>query len=159
MAKVTQIDYQNALYDIEDTDAQSKISDLQTAMANTYTKAQVDTKFDNYYDKNQSDRRFQHFPNLSRKSAIALKGYGANPSSFTATESGMGVFYCWLAGGYSPNNAIIKINNIDIAQLFASSDVSDTFSFTIKAGDVVTCVVPSSGFQSTFVGLYFFPFD
>lgn len=225
MAKVTQIDYQNALYDIEDADAQSKISDLQTAVANTYTKTQVDTKFDNYYDKNQvnqrvnnlqseitncytkqetdikfneyytkseidtqqsavqsaldnrytksevntklnsyytksqADGRYQRFPNLSSKSTKTLKGYGSNPTTFTPASSGIGIFYCWLAGGYSPNNATIKINNVELCQLFASSDVSDTFSFPIKAGDVVTCSVPSSGLQSTFVGLNFFPFS
>lgn len=89
MAKVTQIDYQNNLYDIEDADAQSKISDLQTAVANTYTRTQVDTKLDNYYDKTQTDNRFQVKCSYTAVAEAYIRKNGGNITPFTSNKDGM----------------------------------------------------------------------
>lgn len=138
MAKVTQIDYQNALYDIEDADAQSKISDLQTAMTNTYTKTQVDTKFDNYYDKTQSDNRFVHSSPSGTPIEFVMQSTSQNLRSFSNNKSGICQLYIKGGSASSRSTGTVLLNGKRYTFYYVDGEASANIFVPYKANDVIS---------------------
>ena len=159
MAKVTQIDYQNALYDIEDADAQSKISDLQTAVANTYTKTQVDTKLDNYYDKTQTKNRFVRFPVMSTKANYTIKDFGSNATPKTLTKDSFCIITLMNRNGSSPYYVSLTINGTFIINLQSVNYVKHSICIPLKSGDIISCSFEATAKADTFVDVVAFAYE
>lgn len=153
MAKVTQIDYQNALYDIEDADAQSKISDLQTAVGNTYTKAQVDTKFDNYYDKTQTENLTKKRLNFASQSYFVIKERGSHPRTFTAQTDGFAFVWAASSNPDTATDITISIDGNSFIPLTSVKYVKDIFSFPIRKGQTISCDDLTANLQYLFVAV------
>ena len=158
MAKVTQIDYQNALYDIEDADAQQKISDLQTAMGNTYTKSQVDAKFDNYYDKNQVDNKTKKGIDPALVNETTIKSAGSQPIPYIGQADG----FVNVSFRSSTSNidlaCTLSINGYNCAALRCYGSASCNFSFPYTKGQDIRVNGGSPFITNGIVSVIFFPY-
>ena len=137
MAKVTQIDYQNALYDIEDADAQSKISDLQTAVANTYTKAQVDTKLDNYYDKHQVDAITPRGISGQYATNVTLKDFSASPVQFTPGNDGVLFLVLQNRNASNASSIAFVLNGYTIFNPYVTANTLIALTVPLKKNDIL----------------------